>query len=44
MAAAQFIGARIGSTLVINNGSKIIRPTLILASLSIAVKLLLDNY
>jgi uncharacterized membrane protein YfcA len=44
MAVAQFVGARIGSNLVISKGSKIIRPALILASLVIAVKLLVDNY
>ncbi len=44
MALAQFAGARIGSNLVISKGSKIIRPALILASLAIAVKLLVDNY
>ena len=44
MALAQFVGARIGSNLVISKGSKIIRPALILASLAIAVKLLVDNY
>ena len=44
MAMAQFVGARIGSSLVISRGSKIIRPGLILASLAIAVKLLMDNY
>ena len=43
MAMAQFVGARIGSSLVISRGSKIIRPALILASLAIAVQLLIGD-
>ncbi|GAA5445614.1 putative membrane transporter protein YfcA [Microbulbifer sp. NBRC 101763] len=42
MAAAQIIGARLGSNLVITHGAKLIKPVIILATLAIAIKLLLE--
>jgi uncharacterized membrane protein YfcA len=41
MAAAQFIGARIGSNLVMSQGAAIVRPALIIGSLLLALKVLL---
>ena len=41
MALAQIMGAHLGSNLVINRGTRLIRPAIILATLAIAVKLLL---
>ncbi len=42
MAAAQIIGARLGSNLVIAHGAKLIKPVIILVTLAIAIKLLLE--
>ncbi|MFA0813460.1 TSUP family transporter [Microbulbifer epialgicus] len=42
MAAAQIVGARLGSNLVITHGAKLIKPVIIFASLAIAIKLLLE--
>jgi uncharacterized protein len=39
MALAQFIGARIGSNLVISHGTRLIKPLLVLVTLLIAVNL-----
>lgn len=41
MAAAQFIGARLGSNLVMSKGAAIVRPALIIGSLALALKVLL---
>ena len=43
MAAAQFIGAWLGSHLVLRHGARLIRPILVTASLAISLKLLLDS-
>jgi uncharacterized membrane protein YfcA len=42
MGAAQFIGARLGASLAIRSGSKLIKPLLILTCMALAVKLLMD--
>ncbi|MDP5208532.1 MULTISPECIES: TSUP family transporter [unclassified Microbulbifer] len=42
MSVAQFCGARIGSNLVISRGIQLIRPILILTTVAVAVKLLLE--
>lgn len=44
MLLGQFIGARIGATLVIAKGKKLIRPMLIIVSLAMSVKLLIEIY
>jgi hypothetical protein len=44
MAAGQLLGARIGSGMVIRHGGRLIRPMLIIVSLSISIKLLLDSF
>lgn len=42
MGAAQFIGARIGAGMAIRNGSKLIKPLLVLTCLVLAFRLLMD--
>lgn len=42
MAAGQFTGGWLGARLVLRHGSRLIRPVLVLASLALSVKLLLD--
>ncbi|SHF62665.1 hypothetical protein SAMN04487965_2423 [Microbulbifer donghaiensis] len=42
MSVAQFIGARLGSNLVISRGAKLIKPVIILATIAVAFKLLLE--
>lgn len=42
MALAQIIGARIGSNLVIRRGTVLVKPVIILATLAMALKLLLE--
>lgn len=42
MAIGSVLGARLGSTLAIKNGGKIIRPVLVLACSAMAIKLLSD--
>ncbi len=44
MAVGQFIGARIGSRLVISHGVKLIRPLLVGVSLVISLRLLWQHY
>ena len=44
MGAGQFIGARIGSRLVIRKGTGFIRPVFISMVLLITIKLILQNY
>jgi uncharacterized protein len=44
MGLGQFAGARIGSRLVINRGSRFIRPIFIVVVLAICVKLLWQNF
>jgi len=43
MAVGQFLGARLGSHLVLTKGSKIVRPCLVIASLAITVKLVVTD-
>ncbi len=43
MAAGQFIGAWIGSHLVIRHGTRLVRPMLVLAALAVSVKLLFEH-
>lgn len=43
MSAAQFVGARLGSNLVIARGARLIRPIIIIATIAVAVKLLIDR-
>ncbi|MEH6548734.1 MAG: TSUP family transporter [Pseudomonadales bacterium] len=40
MAAAQIIGARLGSNMVLSHGAAIVRPALIVGSMAMAIKLL----
>ena len=42
MSLAQFIGARLGSNLVIARGARLIKPVIILATIAVAIKLLLE--
>ncbi|MFC6634606.1 TSUP family transporter [Microbulbifer taiwanensis] len=42
MSAAQFVGARLGSNLVISRGARLIKPVIILATIAVAIKLLLE--
>ena len=41
MSGAQFIGARLGSTLVIRRGAALVRPVIVLATAAIALRLLM---
>lgn len=43
MGMAQFAGARVGASLAMKNGTKIIKPLLIVVCLALATKLLLDT-
>jgi len=43
MAAGQFLGARLGSHLVLTRGSRIVRPCLVIASLAITAKLVVTD-
>lgn len=42
MSAAQFVGARLGSNLVIVRGAALVKPVIIAATLLVAIKLLLE--
>ena len=42
MGAAQFAGAHLGARLAINNGAGLIRPLLVVVSIAMALRLLLD--
>jgi uncharacterized membrane protein YfcA len=42
MGIAQFIGAQIGASLAMKIGSRIIKPLLIVVSLALAVRLLME--
>ena len=44
MAVGQFIGARLGSKMVIKQGGKLIRPLIVIMSLAMSAKLLLQQY
>lgn len=44
MAAGQFLGARLGARLVIRQGSKLIRPLVVVISLLLSAKLLLAQW
>jgi len=43
MGMGQMIGALLGSQLAIKHGGKVIRPLLVISSVSLSIKLLLDN-
>ncbi|MBP7864383.1 MAG: TSUP family transporter [Acidobacteria bacterium] len=43
MGVGEVIGARLGSGLVLRRGSRVVRPTLVLISLAVTAKLLLDR-
>lgn len=43
MSVAQFVGARLGSNLVISRGARLIKPVIILATIAVAIKLLLEE-
>jgi uncharacterized membrane protein YfcA len=43
MGMGQMIGAWLGSQLAIKHGGKVIRPLLVISSVSLSIKLLLDN-
>ena len=43
MAAGQLVGAWLGSHLVLRHGTRLIRPLLVLASLAVSAKLLLER-
>lgn len=42
MGVAQFIGARLGASMAVRNGARLIKPLLVLTCLVLATKLLLD--
>lgn len=42
MGLAQMIGARLGAAMVLRHGARLVRPLLVLVSLSLSVKLLLE--
>ncbi|MCP8893688.1 TSUP family transporter [Shinella daejeonensis] len=42
MGVAQFIGAQVGSRLAMKNGARIIKPLLVLTSITLAVRLMAD--
>ncbi|MCK7598521.1 TSUP family transporter [Microbulbifer sp. CAU 1566] len=42
MSVAQFVGARLGSNLVIARGAGLVKPVIILATLAVAIRLLLE--
>lgn len=42
MGVAQFLGARLGASLAIRNGAKLIKPLLVLVCIALATRLLMD--
>ena len=44
MAGGQFLGARLGSNMVVTRGSRIIRPMLVTVSLVMSARLLWQQY
>ena len=42
MGVAQFLGARLGATMAIRNGSRIIKPLLVIVCVALAIRLLID--
>ncbi|OED45953.1 hypothetical protein ACH42_04300 [Endozoicomonas sp. (ex Bugula neritina AB1)] len=44
MMAGQIIGARLGSKVVLSSGKKLIRPMIVVVSLTMTTKVLWDNY
>ena len=44
MIGGQFIGARLGSRMVLNRGQKLIRPMIVIVSFIMTAKLLADNF
>nr|WP_254894038.1 TSUP family transporter [Salmonella enterica] len=44
MFVGQLLGARLGATVVLARGKKIIRPMIVMVSICISVKMLLDMY
>ncbi|MGL6160185.1 TSUP family transporter [Microbulbifer sp.] len=43
MSAAQIVGARLGSNLVIARGASLVRPVIVLATIAVAIRLLLET-
>jgi hypothetical protein len=43
MSAAQIVGARLGSNLVIARGANVVKPVIILATIAVAIKLLRES-
>ena len=43
MAISQIVGARLGSSLVIHRGTALIKPVIVVMTLGIAIKLLIEN-
>jgi uncharacterized membrane protein YfcA len=43
MAIGQFLGARVGSQLVLNQGARLVRPLLVMMSLAITAKLVASD-
>ena len=44
MMAGQFLGARVGSRLVLSKGQKLIRPMIVIVSAVMSAKLLYDSH
>lgn len=44
MAAGQFVGARLGSRMVVNRGVSLVRPLLVVMSLAMSIKLLWPHF
>ena len=44
MAAGSLIGAQIGSQLVMKVGARLVRPLLVVTSIAISIKLIMDQY
>ncbi|MBA8560089.1 TSUP family transporter [Citrobacter freundii] len=44
MFAGQSLGARLGATVVLTRGKKVIRPMIVIVSICISIKMLLDMY
>jgi uncharacterized membrane protein YfcA len=44
MAAGQFLGARLGSALVLNKGARFVRPVFITMAIGVTLKLIYENY
>ena len=42
MGVCQFFGARVGATLAMKNGARLIKPLLVVTCVVLAIKLILD--